>query len=312
MSVVRVVALRKSASGPLPGGVLGAKGKQKVGENSKIEWTHHTFNPWHGCSRVSPGCENCYAEAFSKRLGRSLWGVQAERRFFGDKHWAEPVKWNASAAKRGVRERVFCASMADVFEEREDLVEPRARLYALIDQTPHLDWLLLTKRPENADRLWMAAHDVIADRDDDWRTWRPNVWLGTTCEDQPRADERIPHLLRVPAALRFLSCEPLLGPLDFTSERRYWMPEAGGDCRSAIDWVIVGGESGHGARPFDLAWARSIVEQCKAAGVAVHVKQMGSVWARENLLNGYDDTKGGDMDRWPAELRVREYPKVTP
>src|SRR5262245_52074261 len=176
-----------------------------MGKDSGIEWTHHTFNPWWGCMKVSPGCEHCYAETFSIRVGKKVWGPKADRRFFGDAHWAEPLKWNAVAARAGERHRVFCASMADVFEDRRELDGHRARLWRLIAATPHLDWLLLTKRPENLARMlpWYSHWEnrVAFEPDEPW----PNVWLGTTVEDQQRADERIPHLLRSPAAVRFLS-----------------------------------------------------------------------------------------------------------
>lgn len=262
-----------------------------MGELSKIQWTDHTFNPWWGCARVSPGCEHCYAETFSKRVGQKIWGVQAERRFFGDKHWAEPVKWNAAAAKAQKRARVFCASMADVFEDRPDLVEWRGRLWRLILETPWLDWQLLTKRPENITRLAPG-----------WFSGAPdNVWIGTTIEDRKRLD-RIEHLRRQIASVLFLSLEPLLedlGEIDL----------------AGIKWVIVGGESGGGARPFDYRWAQAIVEQCRAARVPCFVKQMGS---RPQLTSGITgealprklfDRKGGDWDEWPDVLRVRQFPE---
>lgn len=146
-----------------------------MSEHSSIEWTDHTFNPWWGCARVSPACEHCYAETFSKRLGQKIWGVRAERRFFGDPHWREPLKWDRRAAKIGERHRVFCGSMCDIFEDRRDLDVHRERLWRLMAETPNLDWLLLTKRPENV--ALMAP----------WREpWPFNVWLGTTVEDQNR------------------------------------------------------------------------------------------------------------------------------
>lgn len=225
-----------------------------MGADSKIEWTHHTFNPWWGCTRVSPGCEHCYAETFAKRVGVK-WGVQADRRFFGEKHWREPLKWNKSAGERGVRERVFCASMADVFEDRPELDEERLRLWCLIEATPHLDWLLLTKRPENMERLEPESWN---------KGWPANAWAGCTVEDRKRK-ERIDHLRKVPAGVRFLSVEPQLedlGTVDLTG----------------IHWVICGGESGHGARPMHPDWARSLRDQCLAAGVAFHFKQWGE-WA---------------------------------
>jgi len=226
-----------------------------VAKNSRIEWTNHTFNPWWGCVKVSPACKHCYAESWAKRVGQDVWGIGAPRRFFGDKHWGEPLRWNADASKAGRRARVFCASMSDVFEDRRDLDEPRARLWTLIATTPWLDWLLLTKRPETVGRLAL------------WRTdWPGNVWLGTTVEDQQRAAERLPVLEGIPAVVRFISAEPLLGPLDLRS----WI--------GGIDWVITGGESGPKARPSSPSWFLDVMNQCMAADVAFHFKQWGD-WA---------------------------------
>ncbi len=276
-----------------------------MGAETEIAWTDHTFNPWWGCQRVSPGCEHCYAEAWDARFGGEHWGAKSERRFFGEKHWNEPRKWNKAAREAGVRKRVFCASMADVFEARDDLNGERLRLWCLIEETPWLDWQLLTKRPENVTKIltarWLAEP-------------RPNVWLGTTVEDQARADERIPHLLRTPAAVRFLSCEPLLGPVDLTGHGYSPDPREGTvvPLIAGIDWVIVGGESDPGARPMFLEWARSIIEQCRAAGVRVFTKQLGSVWARGMVKLGLGvNNKGGDPAEWSPELRVREWPEVS-
>ena len=177
-----------------------------MAKNSPIEWTDHTFNPWWGCSKVSPGCTNCYAETWSKRTGRTLWGPVAERRFFSEKHWQQPVKWNADAQAEGKPKRVFCASMADVFEARKDLEDWRRRLWALVRSTPWLDWLLLTKRPQNVEGMVPWG-----------RNWPDNIWLGTTVEDQTRAVERLPVLLKHPAKCRFLSCEPLLAGVDLAA-----------------------------------------------------------------------------------------------
>lgn len=286
-----------------------------------IEWARSTFNPWWGCEKVSPGCAKCYAETFAKRVGHAVWGAAAPRRFFGDKRWAEPRRWNAEAERLGEPWRVFCASMADVFEDRPDLVAERVRLWRLIEQTPHLDWLLLTKRPE-------ALRDLLP-----WQTspW-PNVWLGTTAEDQKRADERIPKLLEVPAALRFLSLEPLLGPVDLRRflayERCEIDPVSSLPWPRRIGWVIVGGESGPGARPCDVAWIRDVVRQCRVAGVPVFVKQLGArsfngddhvgPWPvygdgsdpREDARFRWKDPKGGDPSEWPLDLRVREVPTI--
>ena len=175
-----------------------------MGKDSRIEWTHHTFNPWWGCVKVSAACDHCYAETWAKRLGADVWGPKTERRFFTDAHWKEPLRWNREASEAGERRRVFCASMADVFENRPDLIAPRARLLALIEQTPHLDWLLLTKRIHLVQKLLPKGYELPS-----------NVWLGTTVENQDSADKRIKYLLKFKTpSVRFLSCEPLLGPVD--------------------------------------------------------------------------------------------------
>jgi len=237
-----------------------------MGKHSKIEWTHHTFNPWWGCTKVSEACKHCYAETWARRVGKDVWGPRAERRFFGDLHWKQPLIWNQEAEAVGVRKRVFCASMSDVFEDRQELQEHRARLFDLICRTPHLDWLLLTKRPENVSRLMGCSHD-----------WPGNAWLGTTVESQTRAEERIPHLVETPAIVRFVSVEPLLGPLNLSA----WLG-------NVVTWVIAGGESGGKARPSHPDWFRSLRDQCTGSGVAFHFKQWGN-WSPlgETAVNGH-------------------------
>ena len=205
---------------------------------------------------MSPACKNCYAEAWSRRVGRgTLWGSRSDRRFFSDRHWDQPRKWDEEARSEGKYRRVFCASMADVFEARVELNPWRERLWQLIARTPNLQWLLLTKRPESLNQHLP-----------DWPF--KNVWLGTTVENQRWADERLPHLAKRQAAVRFLSCEPLLGPIDLSR----WLK------LDAIDWVIVGGESGPKARPTDPRWVLSLRDQCTKFGVAFHFKQWGH-WA---------------------------------
>lgn len=228
-----------------------------MGKNSRIEWTNHTFNPWWGCTKVSAACKNCYAEAWSKRVGQNVWGPKAKRRYFGDKHWNEPIKWNSEAVAKGERARVFCASMADVFEARSELDGWREKLWGLIESTPQLDWLILTKRPELVEEIapWQINQ------------WPHNVWLGTTVENQKYAEERLPHLAKLPATVRFISAEPLLGPLAISS----WLG-------STIDWVITGGESGPKARPSSPSWFRGLLLQCMEADVPFHFKQWGD-WA---------------------------------
>ena len=237
-----------------------------MGEQTGIEWCDHTFNPWWGCVRVSPACQHCYAETFAKRTGNAVWGIDAPRRFFGDKHWQEPVKWNMAAAAAGVRRKVFCASMADVFEDRTDLQEARGRLFRLIDTTPMLDWLLLTKRPENLSMMLPA----------DWReTPRRHVWFGTTAENETYLHARVERLARVPAAVRFLSYEPALGGLPtlwmYLGERGY------SASARALHWVIAGGESGPGFRTPDAAWFRDVRDQCVDTDTPFFFKQWGGL-----------------------------------
>lgn len=230
-----------------------------MGKNSSIEWTDHTFNPWWGCSKVSSGCVNCYAETWARRVGAAVWGKDADRRMFSEKHWNEPVKWNAAAASEGKRKRVFCASMADVFEARTELNSQREKLWLLIKSTPWLDWLLLTKRPQNISRMIPWGND-----------WPENVWLGTTVEDQQCANERLPHLLQHPAKRRFLSCEPLVDVVDLSQ----WITKRPKSLHQ-IDWVIAGGESGAKARPMFPGWARQLRDQCNTAGIPFNFKQWG-------------------------------------
>jgi protein gp37 len=235
-----------------------------MASNSSIEWTDHTFNPWWGCVKVSPACAHCYAETFARRVGQDVWGLHAERRFFGEAHWAEPLRWNRQLQRESGRRRVFCASMADVFEDNPSVAGTRARLWDLIRETPNLDWQLLTKRPANISRMLPS----------DWGSGYINVWLGTTVENQKYAEERIPHLLGVPARIRFLSCEPLLGPLNL-SRWFYIRATRGVRRRGTLHWVIAGGESGRSARPMEREWLVGLHEQCEKAGVAFFFKQWG-------------------------------------
>ena len=238
-----------------------------MAKDSRIEWTHHTFNPWWGCVKVSAACDNCYAEAWAKRLGSDVWGVKSDRRFFGDAHWKEPLKWNAEAEKEGVRRRVFCASMSDVFEKNPILVPHRQRLLDLIQLTPNLDWLLLTKRVHGVRKLLPKGYEFPT-----------NVWLGATVENQEVADKMIKYLLNFDSpSVRFLSCEPLLGRLNL---QRYLTKNAIG---TRVDWVIAGGESGANSRPMNPSWPIEIQKQCSEAGVPFHFKQWGH-WAPIELV----------------------------
>lgn len=257
-----------------------------MGKYSAIEWTHHTFNPWRGCTKVSTGCKNCYAERLSVRNPAVLgvWGDDGVRSMASEDYWHQPVAWNSAARKADERRRVFCASLADVFEDRPELVEPRARLSRLINATRNLDWLLLTKRPENVNRLMPSRV---------WWDGAANVWLGTSIENQAAVEQRIPLLLRTPAAVKFLSVEPLLAPIDLNPHlwpqcmgprEVHELAHDGGlycDERS-IDWVICGGESGPGARPLHPDWVRDIRDQCQRASVAFLWKQWGE-WAPDCL-----------------------------
>lgn len=325
-----------------------------MSEHTKIQWADHTFNPWIGCTKISPGCAHCYAEARDKRhLIEPVdhWGKNVPRLRTSAANWKLPVKWNreretliAQRRYRGDfttimarRARVFCASLADWLDD-EVPVEWLADLLQLIHDTPHLDWLLLTKRPENWNCRILAACNSAAVGVNHgaaalchrWLCGRApaNVWLGISVEDQRHADERIPLLLSIPAKVRFLSCEPLLGPVDLKRHTTFMdglrpVPTGG------IHWCIIGGESGHDARPCNLEWIASLVAQCQAAGVATFVKQLGAVPITDNA-NLYDwdtepkllaikegfaaahialkDKKGGDSAEFPDQLKFRQFP----
>lgn len=297
-----------------------------MAEQSEISWTDATFNPWEGCTKISPACANCYAEARANHYQTVKWGPEAAggtRRVTSEKYWYEPHRWNRQAvtnwnlwkehAQGGspppARMRVFCASLADVFEDWKGRMlttkgtpfwcvqgswsnselplvyenfdtqagriraaeenarlltmnDFRERLFDLIEETPNLDWLLLTKRPENVLKMvplpWID-HGFPA-----------NVWMGATAERQEEYDKRLPFLEEIPAKVRFLSCEPLLGPIDLGIR-----PSGAGLKVPAIDWLISGGESGDKARPVHPDWIRSLRDQCELAKIAYHFKQWG-------------------------------------
>ncbi len=259
-----------------------------MGEDSKIEWTTHTFNPWIGCQKISAACEHCYAEGIGRRLG-VRWGPAEERR--RTKSWRDPIRWHNRIEKERDdeprRELVFCGSLCDVFEGGKAVLdEYRADLWDLVEQTHNLCWLLLTKRPMN----------VLGNVPQSWHEqWPEHVWVGTTIESQLEAEHRLPHLCSIPAAGRFVSCEPLLGPLnlthvDFTPTR--WMNVLDGrgfDKRAGrnetitvycekVDWVIAGGESGPKARPMHPDWVREIRDACETFPTPFFFKQWGA-WA---------------------------------
>lgn len=292
-----------------------------MGEETKISWCDSTFSPWVGCAKVSPGCANCYALDYDKRVGgvpigqradktKPLlrWGPGAPRTRTSAAYWKQPLKWNREAEKSGVRRKVFCGSLCDAFDS-EAPVGALGDLFRLIDATPALTWLLLTKRAERLE-------EVRADHGG----WPRNVWLGVTVENQKQAEARIPLLLEQNAAVRFLSMEPMLGPVELSK----WFfaghhPSWDGSPRvepspPRIGWVIVGGESGPKARPFDIGWARSIVAQCAAASVPCFVKQLGAdpVLGPGDLGLGLRHRSGADPSEWPKAFRVREFPGVRP
>lgn len=260
-----------------------------MAENSKIEWCDNTFNPWVGCTKVSPACDNCYAESWAKRSGLVEWGNNPRRRT-SDANWRKPLKWNREAEAAGIRPKVFCCSLADVFDNKVPSLW-QYDLFKLIDDTPHLDWLLLTKRIGNLNNLLGGG----------WRACE-NVWLGITVINQEEVDRDVPKLLEQtwPAKL-FLSIEPMLGPISLRRVMTHggWYDALAGwrDVRQSpapegiIDWVICGGESGSNARTMNPDWARSIRDQCRAAGVAFFMKQM---------------TKKAPI---PDDLLIRQFPE---
>lgn len=385
--------------------------------NTAIEWATHTFNAWEGCSRVSPGCANCYAEARARRLGSSKWGPGGTRVTRSESFWRQPLRWNAEAGWCGnpvcktkgrvehikpgkcacgldvVRPRVFCNSLSDVFEDWQGgsdsdgsmtcyrtgeelsinqnghvwpmghpsmsdgddwgarpytMADVRARLFRLIDATPNLDWLIVTKRPENINRFTTARNlgertEAVADGDAhapaEWPFWRDNVWHLASVEDQPTADRRIPELFKVRSACLGLSMEPLLEHVQLRqtfadeSYRQYLTGQfhnmrAKGESNSPdfmfstndqsfpkLGWIIVGGESGRKARPTKTEAIRGVVKQCQIAGTPVFVKQLGT--DPVSLLSlplvrpdgqRLSDKKGGAMEEWPPDLRVRQSP----
>lgn len=318
-----------------------------MGDVTKIAWCDATFNHVIGCTKVAPGCQFCYAEAdMDKRRHRVKWGPNGTRVVTTEGYWKKPLKWNRDAERTGTRTKVFCASLADVFEDwggevlcgdgvahftsdtnpsmvatntqmmgcdsvgyhYTTLEDCRKRLFRLSDTTPWLDWLILTKRPENVLRMW----PFVSGLEDHEYVYRNNVWIGTSVSDQETADRAVPQLLmcRHVSPVLFLSVEPLLGEIDL---RKFIDPSMDQHGDGRPDWVIIGGESGQSARPCRQTWIRDIVRQCQDADVPCFVKQFGS-----NAEEGFGvhrklrlkDSKGGDMEEWPADLRVREFPQL--
>jgi len=259
-----------------------------MGKNSAIAWTDHTFNPWWGCTKISKGCAKCYAETWAKRTGQNVWGPDAPRRFFGDKHWREPLTWNGLAEREHRRALVFCASMGDVFERHPDqeinrqLNNARSRLFLeTIPATPWLNWMLLTKRVENIFSLGTDAAGKIFDL---YLADYPNVWIGATVESKESL-HRLNVLDTIGTSVAWLSLEPMLEPICLNLKAQY------------VKWVIVGGESGPGCRKFEWEWARDIRDQCRDAGVAFFMKQGGG-----------HPNKRDQLEDMPEDLRIRERP----
>lgn len=297
---------------------------------SSIEWTGATWNPVVGCEAVSPGCAHCYAATMTRRLeamGQADYTGLTTAKHFNGQIRLLPHKLDIPL-KRRKPTTYFVNSMSDLFHEDvpDEFID---RVFAVMALCPQHTFQVLTKRAERMAAYISAAENRVAHVRDlnalefgtlDCRPLWPlrNVWLGVSCEDQQRADERIPWLLKTPAAVRFISAEPLLGELEIKGFMHdsicfETLDDIGCICSEPrevhLDWVIVGGESGPGARPMRLEWAQSIVEQCKDAAVPCFVKQLG---AKPINFNGeplrYEDRKGGDIETWPSNLRVRELP----
>lgn len=265
-----------------------------MAENSNISWTDNTFNPWIGCTKVSPACDFCYAETWDHRFSGDRWGPKAERTRTNVKNWNKVRRWDRIAGETGKRAIVFTASLADVFDNHRSIREEwRADLWALIRDTRNLAWMLLTKRPQNVKRFLP----------DDWGDGYPNVAIGASAENQEETNRRVPVLLGVPAAGRFLSMEPLLSAVT--------IPD-GALGAGLIDYVIAGGESGSHARPSEAAWFRSVRDQVRAAGAGFHFKQWGEhdeTGARVGV-----DNAGNLLDgvAWQDRLPISELPLTSP
>lgn len=350
-----------------------------MGESTAISWCDHTFNAWGGCHKVSPACEHCYAWVASKRMPdmKGQWGPEGigTRVVYSESYWQSLRRWDRQAKKAGVKAKVFCNSISDLFEDwsgamldtkgnhlgtwygawpwttkggpleeqnrRLTMDDVRIRLFSEIKTSSNLIYLLLTKRPENVLPILARCRNTATGSGligwiNDWLNGSPpaNVWLGTTAENQEWADKRIPELLEIPNVCPWVSYEPALGQVD-------WMCIDRGPCvvesltgvivnrrtgcvvheGRALKWIVCGGESGPKARPFDLAWARSTRDQCRAAGVPFFMKQMGQYPYDSTLridIDGpgshvkaisLDHKSGADPSEWPEDLRVQEFPE---
>ncbi|MEM9213995.1 MAG: DUF5131 family protein [Cyanobacteria bacterium P01_F01_bin.150] len=269
-----------------------------MAETTKIQWTDHTFNPWIGCTKISPGCAHCYAEgATPSRFMGIDWGKGKPRHRTSEANWKKPVTWNNKAKREGVRRKVFCASLCDVFDT-EVPQEWRDDLWSLIERCSNLDWQLLTKRLNT-----MKSSELLDMVPDSWRRRFPrNVWFGHSICTQAEANNVIPKMISIPARTRFLSMEPLLEAVNLA-------PVIG---TSAIHWAIIGGESGSKARPFNIDWLNDFLVDCSEEEIAPFVKQLGANvekgihgdrWQIENL-----DRKGGNIEAWRPWMQVRLMP----
>lgn len=236
-----------------------------MADKTKIEWCDATFNPWIGCQKVSPGCDHCYAEGWAKRSGLVEWGPHSYRRRTSEANWRKPLQWAKAARGAARRPRVFCASLSDVFDNRVP-TQWRRDLFILIRTTPELDWLLLTKRPENA--RWMLPDLGVIQNPE------PNVWLGFTAENQEHFDHRWQIMREIPAVVRFCSYEPAIGPLRLWKGFNEKTQSIGYEYVQGLDWLICGGESGHGYRQMDIGWAEDVRLDCARAGVSFFLKQL--------------------------------------
>jgi protein gp37 len=314
-----------------------------MGAGTNIQWCDDTWNPWRGCTKVSAGCANCYAEVnVGVRMHGVGWGDAAARVRSGDQTFNAPLRWNKKPwvcddcgkawpqyskhrethtlclehpGGNTHRRRVFSLSLGDWLDDKMP-IEWLADMLQIIWRCKNLDFLLLSKRPENWRTRLMTVMSKITDGTGtdgifwqwlvDWLGEKPpqNIWLGVSVENQETADERIPQLLAIPAAVKFVSYEPALGPVDFNDQPLDW-----------LDWIIVGGESGPKARPCNVEWARSTIAQCQAAGVACFIKQLGAKPycdpACDDSTVKLHDSHGGDPAEWPEDLRVRQFPKST-
>ena len=267
-----------------------------MGTDTKIEWCDHTFNPWRGCAKISPGCDHCYAAQMAGRNPAVLgqWGPKGTRPIACEAYWAQPEKWHRQAVKAGRRAKVFVASMADFHEHLPGMPaiqEARERTYGLVSRCTALDWLFLTKRPEHVWHQWPKS----------WRFNGPpaNLWLGISAENASTLHTRSSRLEVISAEVRFISLEPLLAPVDL-----YWNVE--GSEEPTLDWVIVGCESGPRCRPCELHWVETILVECMQFGIPVFVKQLPA-----DRVKCPSPTAGvcRHPEHWPANLRVQEWPR---